>query len=131
MPSSRVKPAIMSPVLEYPEDMNPFGDDEETEVGTLKIEAPKVGTPKIESPKFETMETPKVQTPGYYCNLILGLFLTASYTLLSVQEIALVIYMSFDKFFLAVESRDLYQADKSIITPLRNKLLCQLFRALR
>ena len=58
MPSSRVKPAIMSPVLEYPEDMNPFGDDEETEVGTTKIEAPKVGTPKIQSPK--------VQTPGYY-----------------------------------------------------------------
>ena len=81
MPSNRVKPAIMSPVLEYPEDMNPFGDDEETEVGTPKIEAPKVGTPKIQSPK--------VQTPGYYLNLILGLFSTASYTLLVVQGIAL------------------------------------------
>ena len=82
MPSNRVKPAIMSPVLEYPEDMNPFGDDEETEVGTPKIESPKVGTPKIQSPK--------VQTPGYYLNLILGLFLTASYTLLVVQGIALL-----------------------------------------
>ena len=97
MPSNRVKPAIMSPVLEYPEDMNPFGDDEETEVGTPKIEAPKVGTPKIESPKIESpkvgtpkIQSPKVQTPGYYLNLILGLFLTASYTLLVVQGIALL-----------------------------------------
>ena len=92
MPSNRVKPAIMSPVLEYPEDMNPFGDDEETEVGTPKIEAPKVGTPKIESPKVGTpkIQSPKVQTPGYYLNLILGLFLTASYTFLVVQGIALL-----------------------------------------
>ena len=102
MPSNRIKPAIMSPVLEYPEDMNPFGDDEETEVGKPKIEASKVGTPKIESskvmtPKIESskvetpnIETPKVQTPGYYFNLIIGLFLTASYALLSVQEIALL-----------------------------------------
>ena len=89
MPSNRVKPAIMSPVLEYPEDMNPFGDDEETEVGTPKIEAPKVGTPKIESPKVETpeIESPKVrtlntqlqkvQTPGYlfYYYFILTWFL--------------------------------------------------------
>ena len=68
MPSSRVKPAIMSPVLEYPEDMNPFGDDEETEVGTPKIESSKVETPKIESPKVGTpkIQSPKVQTPGYY-----------------------------------------------------------------
>ena len=92
MPSSRVKPAIMSPVLEYPEDMNPFGDDEETEVGTPKIESSKVETPKIESPKVGTpkIQSPKVQTPGYYLNLILGLFLTASYTLLVVQGIALL-----------------------------------------
>ena len=92
MPSSRVKPAIMSPVLEYPEDMNPFGDDEETEVGTPKIESSKVETPKIEAPKVVTpkIQSPKVQTPGYYLNLILGLFLTASYTLLVVQGIALL-----------------------------------------
>ena len=92
MPSSRVKPAIMSPVLEYPEDMNPFGDDEETEVGTPKIEAPKVETPKIESPKVGTpkIQSPKVQTPGYYLNLILGLFLTASYALIVVQGTALL-----------------------------------------
>ena len=88
MPSNRVKPALMSPVLEYPEDMNPFGDDEETEVGTPKIEAPKVETPKIESPKVGTpkIQSPKVQTPGYYLNLILCLFLTASYALLAVQQ---------------------------------------------
>ena len=35
----------MSPVMEYPEDLNPFGDDEE--------------------PKEETEpETPKIKTPG-------------------------------------------------------------------
>ena len=92
MPSSRVKPAIMSPVLEYPEDMNPFGDDEETEVGTPKIESSKVETPKIESPKVGTpkIQSPKVQTPGYYLDLNLGLFLTTSYALLVVQGIALL-----------------------------------------
>ena len=30
---------------------------------------------------------------------------------------SMVLYMSFDKFLLAVESRDLSQADKSIIRP--------------
>ena len=85
MPSNRVKPAIMSPVLEYPEDMNPFGHDEETKDGTPKIQASKVGTPKIESPKVGTpkIQSPKVQTPGYYLDLILGLFLTARVTLCS------------------------------------------------
>ena len=86
MPSNRIKPAIMSPVLEYPEDMNPFGDDEETEVGTPKIEAPKVGTPKIQSPK--------VQTPGYFfitiISYLFGFFLTPGYALLTAQEIALL-----------------------------------------
>ena len=68
MPSSRVKPAIMSPVLEYPEDMNPFGEEEETEVRTPKIESPKVETPEIESPKVRTLNTQlqKVQTSGYF-----------------------------------------------------------------
>ena len=86
----------MSPVLEYPEDMNPFGDDEETEVGTPKIEASKVGTPKIESPKVGTpkIQSPKVQTPGYFFFLIisylLGFFFTASYTLVTAQEIVLL-----------------------------------------
>ena len=45
MPPSRVRPTVMSPVMEYPEDLNPFGDDEE--------------------PKEETEpETPKIKTPG-------------------------------------------------------------------
>ena len=91
----------MSPVLEYPEDMNPFGDDEETEVGTPKIETPTVGTPKIESPKIESpkvgtpkIQSPKVQTPGYFFIIIIsylfGFFLTPGYALLTAQEIALL-----------------------------------------
>ena len=43
----------MSPVLEYPEDMNPFGSDEDEETN---FESPKVSTPKT--------STPKAQTPG-------------------------------------------------------------------
>ena len=91
MPSSRVKPAIMSPVLEYPEDMNPFGDDEETEVGTPKIESPKIESPKVGTPKIQS---PKVQTPGYFFVIIIsylfGFFLTAGYALLTAQIIALL-----------------------------------------
>ena len=45
MPPNRVRPTVMSPVMEYPEDLNPFGDDEE---------------PKEE----KEPETPKIKTPG-------------------------------------------------------------------
>ena len=33
----------------------------------------------------------------------------------TIRTLTMVLYMSFDKFVLAVESRDLSQADKSII----------------
>ena len=35
--------------------------------------------------------------------------------IISTQEDSQVLYMSFDRFLLAVESRDLFQSDKSII----------------
>jgi hypothetical protein len=39
-----------------------------------------------------------------------------SYAILSAIPKTWVLYMSFDKFLLAIESRDLSQADKSIIS---------------
>ena len=43
------------------------------------------------------------------------LFFPSVFTSVSSQEPTKVLYMSFDKFLLAVESRDLSQADKSNI----------------
>ena len=44
MPPNRVRPTVMSPVMEYPEDLNPFGDDEEPNEET-EPETPKIKTP--------------------------------------------------------------------------------------
>ena len=51
---------------------------------------------------------------GLICLKILSWMWTKSFTLL-LNCVAKVVYMSFDKFLLAVELRDLSQADKSII----------------
>ena len=51
---------------------------------------------------------------GLICLNILSWMWTKSFTLL-LNCVAKVVYISFDKFLLAIESRDLSQADKSII----------------
>ena len=49
-------------------------------------------------------------------------FNLTGFALLKITNIAMVLYMSFDKFLLAVESRDLSQADKSFKSVLLPKL---------